>query len=66
LFYDVARKNKIQLSPIEEGCKLICSISNRIKFLEKFWNLAEIEGEKSIKKEGGKTGKRIGEAFTYY
>jgi len=34
LFYDVARRNRIQVSPIEEGCKLICSISKRIKF---FW-----------------------------
>ena len=42
--------------------------------MENLCNLAAIEdekvvekkGEKSIKKEGGKTGKRIGEAFTYY
>ena len=45
LFYDVARRNKIQLSPIEEGCKLICSISKRIKFLENLCNLAAKEGE---------------------
>jgi len=61
LFYDVARRNRIQVSPIEEGCKLICSISKRIKFLENLCNLAAKEGEKSIKKEGEKKVKELGE-----
>ena len=68
LFYDIARRNKIQFSPIEKGCKLIGSISNRIKILGNLCILSKIKGEKvdkkpgekSIKKEGEKTGKRIG------